>query len=100
MPQFKIKILSKKTHPKESGIKIKRILYGKKIKKIKCPKMKKERKPIKNGKRNSNQPFPKQVKWKMTIKLPELNKVGSIEEKEDMAGKKTNPKAEVSEAET
>lgn len=50
---LKIKIFIKR-ESKEFGIKLKRILYGKKMLKIKCLKNKKVKKHMINGKRNLN----------------------------------------------
>lgn len=85
--------MQRKRRNKGSGIKLKRILFGKKIKKIKCPSKKKVKKLIFNGKRSLNYQFLKQVKFKMKEKLTLPNKVGFKEENSDTVGKK--PEREV-----
>jgi hypothetical protein len=49
----KIKILRKKEN-KEYGIRPKKILFGKKMLKIKCQKIKKVKKLMSNGRKNQN----------------------------------------------
>jgi hypothetical protein len=49
----KIKILRKKEN-KEYGIRRKKILFGKKMLKIKCQKIKKVKKLMNNGRKNQN----------------------------------------------
>lgn len=85
--------MQRKRRNKESGTKLKRTLFGKKIKKIKCPSKKKVKRLIFNGKRSLNYQFLKQVKFKMKEKLTLQNKVGFKEENSDMVGKK--PEREV-----
>lgn len=78
----------KKSKRKEFGIKLKRTLFGKEIKKINIPSKKKVKKLIFNGKRNQNFPFLKLVKSKTKEKQIWPNKVGFKEENSDMVGKK------------
>ena len=90
---MKWKILSmiktqRKRKSKEFGTKPKRTLFGKKIKKIKCPSKKKVKRLIFNGKRNLNYQSLKLVKFKMKEKLILPNKAGFKEENSDTVGKK------------
>ncbi len=93
---FKIKILRKRKN-KEYGTKLKRILFGKRINKIKCPNNKKEKRLIYNGKRNLNFPFLKSDKCKIKKRLIKPSLIGFKEENSGMGGDKLNnlvPKVE------
>lgn len=80
--------MQRKRRNKEFGTKLRRTLFGKKIKKIKCPSKKKVKRLIFNGKRSLNYPFLKQAKFKMKEKLVLPNKVGLKEENSDTVGEK------------
>ena len=82
-----MKILKKRKN-KEFGTKPKRILYGKKIIKIKCQKKKREKKLTFNGKKNLNYPYLKPEKWRTKEKQDSLNKAGLEEENLDMVGER------------
>lgn len=88
--------MQRRRRNKEFGIKLRRTLFGKKIKKIKCPNKKKVKRLIFNGKRSLNYPFLKQAKFKMKEKLVLPNKVGLKEENSDTVGEK--PRKEVHKA--
>lgn len=88
--------MQRRRRNKEFGIKLRRTLFGKKIKKIKCPSKKKVKRLIFNGKRSLNYPFLKQAKFKMKEKLVLPNKVGLKEENSDTVGEK--PRKEVHKA--
>lgn len=88
--------MQRRRRNKEFGIKLRRTLFGKKIKKIKCPSKKKVKRLIFNGKRSLNYRFLKQAKFKMKEKLVLPNKVGLKEENSDTVGEK--PRKEVHKA--
>lgn len=88
--------MQRRKRNKEFGTKLRRTLFGKKIKKIKCPNKKKVKRLIFNGKRSLNYPFLKQAKFKMKEKLVLPNKVGLKEENSDTVGEK--PRKEVHKA--
>lgn len=88
--------MQRRKRNKEFGTKLRRTLFGKKIKKIKCPSKKKVKRLIFNGKRSLNYPFLKQAKFKMKEKLVLPNKVGLKEENSDTVGEK--PRKEVHKA--
>lgn len=83
----KIKILKRKRN-KEYGIRQRKILYGKKMLKIKCQKIKKVKKHINNGRKNRNCRFRGSEKLKIKEGLIRLKKVGYKEESLDMGLKK------------
>ena len=72
------------------GIRIRRILCGRRIRKIRCLRSKRVRKLISSGRRNINWLFQKLEKLRMTIRPQELRKIGRTGEKVDMDGRKTN----------
>lgn len=80
--------MQRRRRNKEFGTKLRRTLFGKKIKKIKCLSKKKVKRLIFNGKRSLNYPFLKQAKFKMKEKLVLPNKVGLKEENSDTVGEK------------
>lgn len=88
--------MQRRKRNKEFGTKLRRTLFGKKIKKIKCPSKKKVKRLIFNGKRSLNYRFLKQAKFKMKEKLVLPNKVGLKEENSDTVGEK--PRKEVHKA--
>lgn len=88
--------MQRRKRNKEFGTKLRRTLFGKKIKKIKCPNKKKVKRLIFNGKRSLNYRFLKQAKFKMKEKLVLPNKVGLKEENSDTVGEK--PRKEVHKA--
>lgn len=80
--------MQRRRRNKEFGTKLRRTLFGKKIKKIKCPRKKRVKRLIFNGKRSLNYRFLKQAKFKMKEKLVLPNKVGLKEENSDTVGEK------------
>lgn len=85
----KIRILREKKS-KEFGTRQKRILFGKKIHKIKCRNKRKGKRLIINGKRRLNYPFHMSDKSKIKEKLVLPKKIGLKEENPDMDGNKRN----------
>ena len=86
---WKIKIWKRKKN-KEYGIKRKKTLYGKKMPKIKCQKIKKVKKHINNGRKNLSCLSLKLGKHRIKEKPIKLNKAGFKEESLDMDLKKLN----------
>jgi hypothetical protein len=89
----KIKILKKKRN-KEYGIKQRKILYGKKMLKIKCQKIKKAKKHINNGKKNRNCLFRELAKLKIKEEQIKLKKAGFREGSLDMGLNKLKKQAQ------
>lgn len=74
---------------KEFGIEKRKTLSLKEINKTEEQKNKKEKRLIKNGKRDPKCLSQKLVRWKTMIRLIKQNKVGVKEESLDMGGNKT-----------
>jgi hypothetical protein len=87
-----MKIQSKETLRKECGIRPRKILCGKRIRKINTPKRRKERKLTRNGKRKTTSPFLKLVKWRIRTKLLEPRRTGAIEERVATDGRRPSQK--------
>lgn len=82
--------IQRRRKSKEFGIKPKRISFGKKTKKIKCPNKKRVRRLIFNGKRNRSCRSLRQEMLRMKEKQTLPRKVGLREENSDMVGEKRN----------
>ena len=77
---------------KEYGTRRRRTLCGRKIKKTSTLRKKKERKLIKNGRKETICPFLKLEKWRIKIKPTGPNRTGATEGWVDMDGSRANLK--------
>lgn len=80
----------RKKQNKEFGIKVRKIMSGKRINKTKCLKNKRVKKPMINGRKSPNFPSLKLDRLKTKEKQVSLDKIGSKEESSDTVGRITN----------
>lgn len=95
----KIKTLSRGMHISEFGIKVKKILFGRRIRRTNYQNQRRENKPTSNGKSVQICQSRKQAKWRMKTKQTAPKRAGKAEGWQGTGGRRANLRVK-SEAET